>query len=313
MNGVGELARGALVMAYGTPERPEDLGAYYTDIRRGRPPSPEQLADLRRRYDAIGGLSPLAERTRAQVEGLQRVLDGRRPGGWRVALGLKHSSPTIEEGVTTLRSAGVQEAAFLVLAPHYSAVSVGQYHERAQRAWAAPARLVGAWYDAPGLIALLAERTRAALARLPAGMRTEVVVTAHSLPQRAAGLDQPSYPDQLHQTAALLAAAAGLASWRVAWQSAGRTPEPWLGPDILEVIRGLPGEGFDAVVVCPAGFTADHLEVLYDIDVEARAVAEAAGLRLERTASLNDDPRFLELLADLVADCGVPPGGRSGR
>ncbi|MBW3651766.1 MAG: ferrochelatase [Actinobacteria bacterium] len=300
MNGVDEPHLGALVMAYGTPERPEDLEGYYTDIRRGRPPSPHELADLRRRYDAIGGLSPLAGRTRSQVDGLQRVLDRRRPGAWRVALGLKHSSPTIEDGVATLRSAGVQEAVFVVLAPHYSELSVGQYHERAQLAWGAPGRPVGAWYGRPELIRLLAERTGAALARLPAGARAEVLVTAHSLPQRAVGLDQPSYPDQLRRTATLIAAAAGLRSWRVAWQSAGRTAEPWLGPDILEVIRGLPSEGFDAVVVCPAGFTADHLEVLYDVDIEARAVAEEAGLRLERTDSLNDDPRFLELLADLV-------------
>lgn len=297
-------------MAYGTPERPEDLEAYYTDIRRGRRPDHQQLADLRRRYDAIGGLSPLAQRTRAQVEGVQRVLDRRHPGRYRVALGLKHAPPTIEEGVEGLRSAGVEEAVFLVLAPHYSALSVGQYHERAARAWGiGRCRMIGAWYDRPALIELLAARTLAALAALGEGARAEVLVSAHSLPRRVVALDQPSYPQQLAHTAGLLAAGAGLASCRVAWQSAGRTPEPWLGPDIRDVIRSLPDEGFDAVVVCPAGFTADHLEVLYDIDVEARAVAEESGLRLERTASLNDDPAFLELLADLVTTAPQPGFG----
>lgn len=296
---------GVLLMAYGTPERPEDLEAYYTDIRRGRPPAPEQLDDLRRRYDAIGGLSPLAERTRAQAAGLQRVLDGRRPGRFEVTLGLKHASPSIEDGMGTLLDAGIRDFQYLVLAPHYSALSVGQYIERARAAAAeAPERVTeewtGAWAEHPDLVDLLAERVRDALARLPDGARAEVLVTAHSLPVRALEIDDPTYERQLQRSGELIAAKAGLDSWRIAWQSAGRTPEPWIGPDILDVIRTLPSDGFDAVVVCPAGFTSDHLEVLYDVDIEARAVAEEAGLRLERTASLNDDARFLALLADLV-------------
>jgi ferrochelatase len=278
-----------LLMAYGSPERAEDLEAYYTDIRRGRPPAPEQLADLRRRYDAIGGLSPLAARTRSQAAGLQRVLGD----GWKVELGLKHASPSIEDGVAALQAAGVADVTSLVLAPHYSALSVGQYLARAG------GRAIESWYDEPALIALLAARVRAAMAELD-GKRVEVLVTAHSLPQRASTIDDPTYEAQLRRTGELVAGAAGLASWRIAWQSAGRTPEPWIGPDILDVIRGLPAEGYDAVVVCPAGFTSDHLEVLYDIDVEARAVAAGAGLALARTASLNDDPAFLALLADLV-------------
>ncbi len=287
-------------MAYGTPERTEDLEAYYTDIRRGRPPTPEQLDDLRRRYDAIGGLSPLAERTRAQAAGLQRVLDERHPGDFRVELGLKHASPSIEAGVEALAASGVEGFVSLVLAPHYSALSVGQYLERAaDAAGHLKVHNVAAWWDRPELIALLAARVRVAIDRLPEGARVEVLVTAHSLPVRALEIDNPTYEAQLRGTGALIAEAAGLDSWRIAWQSAGRTPEPWIGPDILEVIRRLPSEGFDAVVVCPAGFTSDHLEVLYDVDLEARKIADEAGLRLERTASLNDDPAFLELLAEL--------------
>lgn len=292
-------------MAYGTPERAEDLEAYYTDIRRGRPPTPEQLDDLRRRYDAIGGLSPLAARTRAQAAGLQRELDAREPGHFRVELGLKHASPRIEEGVADLLAAGCREIECLVLAPHYSALSVGQYFDRASKAAAPEGAITGGttqWGEHPKLIALLAARVRDALARLPPDARVEVLVTAHSLPLRALEIDVPTYEEQLVRTGALVAEAAGLASWRIAWQSAGRTPEPWIGPDILEAIRGLPDEGFDAAVVCPAGFTSDHLEVLFDVDIEAHKVADDAGVRLERTASLNDDPEFLELLADLVMD-----------
>jgi len=303
-------------MAYGSPERADDLEAYYTDIRRGRPPEPAQLADLRRRYDAIGGLSPLAARTRAQVAALQAALDDTtrvsttdRAPRFRVELGLKHATPSIEDGAAALREAGATTATFLVLAPHYSALSVGQYLERAAAAFGDGGSGITAWGDNAALVALLAARVRDAFARLAAGARAELLVTAHSLPQRALQIDDPTYEAQLEQTAALVAAGAGAGvdSWRIAWQSAGRTPEPWIGPDILDVIRALPGEGFDAAVVCPAGFTSDHLEVLYDIDIEATAVAAEAGVTLVRTDSLNDDPAFVDLLARLVlADAARP-------
>lgn len=293
---------GVLVMAYGTPERPDELEAYYTDIRRGRPPTPEQLADLRRRYDAIGGLSPLAALTRAQAAGLQRELDRRSDGRWHVELGLKHANPRIEAGVDALVAAGVTRAVAIVLAPHYSALSVGEYMTRAREAAGDRLEIVPvlAWGTHPALVALLAQRVQAAVGRFPATARVELLVTAHSLPQRALSVDDPTYPAQLEATGAAVTAVAGVDRWRIAWQSAGRTPEPWIGPDILDVIRLLPGEHVHGVVVCPAGFTSDHLEVLYDVDIEARRVAEEAGLRLERTASLNDDPGFLALLADLV-------------
>ena len=296
--------RGVLLMAYGTPERLGDLEAYYTDIRRGRPPTDEQLADLRRRYDAIGGLSPLAARTRAQAAGLQRVLDERAGAGeWRVELGLKHASPSIEAGVEALASAGVEEFVSLVLAPHYSALSVGQYLERAaDAAGHLKVRDVTAWWDRPALDRRCwPSGCGTAVAALPDGVTNpEVLVTAHSLPARALTIDDPTYEDQLRSTGERVAAEAGLSSWRIAWQSAGRTPEPWIGPDILDVIRSPSRRGHDGVVVCPAGFTSDHLEVLYDVDIEAAKVAADVGLPLTRTASLNDDERFLALLADLV-------------
>ncbi len=293
---------GVLVMAYGTPASADELEPYYTHIRRGRPPSPELLADLRRRYDAIGGLSPLAARTRAQAAALADALGE----GFVVSLGHKHARPYVEEAMAELVAAGTREVVGLVLAPHYSEASVGQYHERAMAAAgdALSYRGIRSWHVHPVLIALLAERVRAARDRLavPDGAVVETVVTAHSLPERVRDLDRPSYPEQLQSTGEALAAAADLHRWRVAWQSAGRTADPWIGPDILEVLRALPAEGVTAVVVCPAGFVSDHLEVLYDVDIEARQVATEAGLALERTASFNDDPRFVALLASLVRD-----------
>jgi ferrochelatase len=295
-------ATGVVVMAYGTPAGPDELEAYYTDVRRGRPPTPEQLADLRRRYEAIGGVSPLAERTRAQVAAIQRALDELRPGGYRAVLGNKHSAPRIEDAVDSLAAGGTEQAVGLVLAPHYSALSVGEYGSRlAERATekGLATMLVESWHLLPALVDVLAGRVAAAVAAL-GDTRTEVLFTAHSLPARILDLGDP-YPRQLEATAAAVARAAGVTRWRTAWQSAGRTPEPWLGPDLRDVIRTLAGEGVSGVVVCPAGFTSDHLEVLYDVDVEAAAVAGEVGLQLRRTPSLNDDPRVCAGLADLVA------------
>jgi len=297
---------GVLVMAYGTPAAPDDVEAYYTHIRRGRPPTPELLADLRRRYDAIGGISPLAARTRAQADGIAAALGD----GYTVALGQKHAAPFVEDGVAGLGAAGVSRVVGLVLAPHYSALSVGQYHERAAAAAADHGLAyagIGSWHVHPLLVDLLAERVAAAREALamPDGAVVETLFTAHSLPERARTIDDPSYPDQLRETAEAVAAVAGLDRWRTAWQSAGRTADPWIGPDILDVLRGLPAEGVEAVIVCPAGFVSDHLEVLFDVDIEARGVAEAAGLALGRTASFDDDPRFMGLLAGVVRDAAA--------
>ena len=297
---MAEAGIGVLVMAYGSPASPAAVESYYTHVRRGRPPEPEQLTDLQRRYDAIGGVSPLAARTRAQVDALQDALGP----GYVAVLGQKHAPPFIEDAVNGLADLGVRRIVGLVLAPHSSALSTGEYHGRAGGAAGAAGiaySAVGRWHDHPRLVELLAERVLGAMYRLPEGSTVEVLVTAHSLPQRALELDDPSYPEQLRRTAQLVAARAGLGeAWRVAWQSAGRTADPWIGPDILEVIRTFPGEGITGVVVCPAGFVSDHLEVLYDVDIEARAVARQLGIALERTASLNDDPSFIALLADLA-------------
>ncbi len=300
------MTAGVVVMAYGTPGRLEDVEAFYTDVRRGRPPSAEQLEQLVARYRAIGGVSPLNERTAAQVAGLAAQLEARQPGGFAVAYGAKHAEPRIEQAVEALAGHGVDRLVGLVLAPHYARLSVGEYLERAATtAGAAGLAFAGIehWHDEPALVAVLAERVADERARLVAavGEPVEVVVTAHSLPERIVSTGDP-YPAQLAETARLVAAAAGLDHHGVAWQSAGRTADTWLGPDILEVLRTLAAQKVAGVVVCPAGFTSDHLAVCYDLDVEARALAERLGLGFARTASLNDEPRVLAALAARVAD-----------
>lgn len=273
---------GVLVMAYGTPAGPDDVEAYYTHVRRGRPPTPELLADLRRRYDAIGGASPLLERTRAQAGALGAVLGG----GYRVELGMKHAAPFIEDGLAAL--AGAAPTVGLVLAPHYSRLSVGEYAARA-----AGVPVVESWHLEPGYVELLARLVR------NAGEFDEVVFTAHSLPARLLAEGDP-YARQLQETAAAVAERAGVANWSVGWQSAGRTPEPWIGPDILEVLKARAGAGVGSVLVCPAGFVSDHLEVLYDLDIEAAALASDLGLRFARTPMPNDHPDFVATLASVV-------------
>ena len=289
---------GVLVMAYGTPATPADVEAYYTHVRRGRPPTPELLADLQARYRAIGGTSPLLERTRAQAAGIGRALGE----GWRVELGMKHASPFLEEAVEALATAGVRRAVGVVLAPHYSVLSVGEYAERASKAAAAVGlelAMVRSWHLEPGYVDLLANFVVASLEGLPE--QAHVLFTAHSLPARILELDDP-YPDQLAETAAAVAERAGLppGSWSVAWQSAGRTPEPWIGPDLLSALRELRAAGAEAVLVCPAGFTSDHLEVLYDLDVEAAALAAQLGLAFARTPVPNDHPQACSTLAEVV-------------
>jgi ferrochelatase len=299
------VTTGLVVMAYGTPRSPDDIEAYYTHIRRGRPPAPEQLAELTARYRAIGGTSPLAERTRAQVDAVAAALDAAEPGAWRVALGHKHAAPFVEDAVDEVAAGGVERVVGLVLAPHYSKGSVGEYHARgaaaAERHGAGYAG-IESWHDEPAWLDAQAARVREARAGLPG--RTTVLFTAHSLPERVLAGDP--YPDELRASAAAIAARAGLGGgdggpgWALAWQSAGRTPEPWRGPDILDVIRDLAAGGAEGVLVCPQGFVSDHLEVLYDLDVEAARLAAGEGVAFARTASINDDAAVMSALAARV-------------
>ena len=294
---------GVLVMAYGTPSTPGDVEAYYTRIRHGRPPTPELLADLTRRYDAIGGTSPLAQRTADQVAGIAAALEATAPGAFDVRFGSKYEPPLLEEAAATFRDEHFSTVVGLVLAPHSSTMSTDQYMSRAREALGDGVDFIeiGAWWEFPGFLELIAERVNDALARVSDERRatTEVIFSAHSLPEKilAAG---DTYPQQLRESARRSAELAGVTNWDVAWQSAGRTADPWIGPDILQVLRAKRAGGVTDVVSCPIGFVSDHLEVLFDIDIEARGVADEIGLNLVRTASLNADPAFVSLLADVV-------------
>jgi ferrochelatase len=294
---------GVLVMAHGTPSSPEGIEAFYTRIRRGSPPSAEQLDDLTRRYLAIGGVSPLTERTAAQVVGIREALEREAPGEFDVRFGSKFEPPMLEEAAASFREDGFSKVVGIVLAPHSSSMSTEQYMSRARAVLGEDIEFVsvGAWYDAPGFLELIAERVNDALATIPAERHatTEVIFSAHSLPQRVVEQGD-TYAEQLHESAESAAAKAHLSSFDVAWQSAGRTPDPWLGPDILVTLREKRSRGFTDVVSCPIGFVSDHLEVLFDIDIEAQGVAEEIGLHLVRTASLNDHPTFTSILANIV-------------
>ncbi|MFM9083540.1 MAG: ferrochelatase [Actinomycetota bacterium] len=301
-----------VLMAYGTPRTKDEILPYYTDIRRGRPPTPELLEELTARYEAIGGLSPLKQLTEAQRDALQRELDAISPGTHEVFLGLKHATPFVEEAVAEVAEKGFRRIVGLVLAPHYSSYSIGQYIGRAREA-AAPHGIevtgIDSWAREDAFIDFLADDMRARLATMPE--RTKVLFTAHSLPQRIIDGGDP-YPDELRATAELVAERAGLSrwsQWSIAWQSAGRTPEPWIGPDILEVIDQLAAgrgsdrdedERVDGVLVCACGFVADHLEVLYDLDLEAATHARDRGLVFDRTACVNDNATVMAALARRV-------------
>jgi ferrochelatase len=310
---------GVLVMAYGTAAGPDDIERYYTDIRGGRPPTAEHLEELRSRYAAIGNRFPLLDITRAQAAGLEATLNADRPGAFRSYLGMKHAPPWIGDGVARMREDGIERAVGIVMAPHWSGMSIPTYEERV-RAAAADAgpvfTFVRSFDTHAGFVGLLADRVRDALGTLPDEVRDDAVVifSAHSLPVRDAGDDtfrclrcaDPScaaacrYHAGLRRTAELVADRLGLERFTTAWQSAGRTADPWWGPPIEEVVRDLGARGARAVVVCSAGFVSDHLEILYDLDIEVRAIADAAGIAFARTEMPNADPAFTSMLADVV-------------
>lgn len=294
---------GVLVMAYGTPTTPGDVEAYYTRIRHGRPPTPELLEELSQRYAEIGGASPLAQRTTDQVAGIAAALEARAPGVFDVRFGSKYEPPMIEDVAPGFPRDGVSKVIGLVLAPHSSSMSTDQYMTRARESLGASVDFVeiGAWWDAPGFLELIARRVHDALALIPEERRAtcEVIFSAHSLPEKILAMGD-DYPEQLRASADGAARLAGLTRWDVAWQSAGRTADPWIGPDILEVLRTKRGEGITDIVSCPIGFVSDHLEVLFDIDIQAQQLAHELGVNLVRTASLNDDEDFVAVLADVV-------------
>jgi protoporphyrin/coproporphyrin ferrochelatase len=278
-----------VLMAYGSPSEPEDVRPYLEDVRGGRPVSDEAVEELADRYRRIGGRSPLDDVTEAQRAALEREL------GAPVFVGMKHWRPRIAEAVEAALAAGATRIVGLVLTPQYSRLSVGEYRERLEEALGGRAELVlvESWHDDPAFVGLLAERVR--------GADAWVVFTAHSLPERILADGDP-YRDQLLETSRLVAERAGLERWSFAFQSASTTGEPWLGPDVLEELGRLRAEGVREVLVAPVGFVSDHLEILWDLDVEARERAAELGLEWARTESLNDEPAFIQALAGLVQE-----------
>jgi ferrochelatase len=281
------LNAAVILMAYGSPATAEDVPAYLADIREGRPVSQEAIDELTERYRRIGGRSPLDEITEAQRAGLELEL------GLPVFVGMKHWRPRIVEAVEAALSGGADALVGLVLAPHYSRLSIAGYRERLEDALQGRAKLifVESWHDHGPFLDVLASRVRA--------FDGHVVFTAHSLPERILKDGDP-YRDQLLETSRLVAERAGLSDWSFAFQSASATGERWLGPDILEELDRLAANGVRRVLVCPVGFVSDHLEILWDLDMEARERAAELGLEFDRIESMNDDPAFLRALAEVV-------------
>lgn len=297
---------GVLLMAYGGPDSLDDIPAFLLDIRGGRPTSQALIDEITENYRKIGGKSPLLDITRRQAALLEARLNvGARPGvHYKTYIGMRHWTPWIEDAVAQMIADGVRRAVALVLAPHYSSMSIARYFARLDEALAghdAPFTYaaVTSYHDHPLYVEALARRVRQGLDGMPAD--TLVIFSAHSLPIRIMEQGDP-YDDQLRETARLVAAQAGLPDdrWTFSYQSAGKSPEPWLGPQIEEYVVELARGGQKNLLSCVVGFVADHVEVLFDIDIEAKQAAEAAGARLARVPSLNDDPLFIAALADLV-------------
>jgi protoporphyrin/coproporphyrin ferrochelatase len=298
---------GLLVMAYGTPYKEEDIERYYTHIRHGRKPSDEMLEDLRSRYEAIGGISPLAKITKEQGEKLEQHLNSIQDEiEFKMYLGLKHIEPFVEDAVKSMHEDGITEAASIVLAPHFSTFSVKSYNgrakEEAERLGGLTITSVESWYQEPKFIGYWAEKVKEAFASMPADEKDNAVliVSAHSLPEKILQSGDP-YPNQLQETADLIAEQAGIKNYEVGWQSAGNTPEPWLGPDVQDLTRDLYNEkGYKAFVYTPVGFVADHLEVLYDNDYECKVVTEEIGASYYRPEMPNSQPEFIDAMASAV-------------
>ncbi len=294
-----------LLMAYGGPESLDEVEPYLLDVRGGRPTSPQFLQEIKERYALIGGRSPLRRLTEAQAAGVQRALGER----FAVYVGMRHWQPYIRDVVARVAAEGHRRLVGVVLAPHYSAMSVGAYEKQLLDAVAGrlETTLVRSWADHPKFLDAVAGRVVQALQRFPSPGSVQVLFTAHSLPERILASGDP-YPNELRVSAAAVARRAGLGSWQFAFQSAGATPEPWLGPEAGAVMTELAGKGHKAFLIVPIGFVCDHVEVLYDVDIVYQALARRLGVQLERTTSLNDDPLLVGAVAEVARDAALARG-----
>lgn len=298
---------GVLVMAYGSPESLEEVPAYFTHIRGGRPPSPSALAELTERYRSLGGRTPFNEVTRAQARSLEKALnDWAGSARFRAFVGMRHTRPFLADTLKEMAEQGIRRGVAVAMTPYYSRMSVGFYIEVARRAVEEQGlpldlRFVESWHLHPLFLSALAEGLRTAWESLPPEARegAAVLFTAHSLPERIREWDDP-YPRHLEETARAVASALGIARWRLAYQSASPTGEPWLGPSVEAALDALAEEGVRAVVAHPIGFLAENLETLYDLDRAARSHAEERGLLFRRAPCVDDHPLLAQALAGVV-------------
>ncbi|MGG3563532.1 ferrochelatase [Neobacillus rhizosphaerae] len=298
---------GLLVMAYGTPYTLDDLEGYYTHIRHGRKPSPEMIEDLRNRYEAIGGISPLAKITQDQAEKLEEHLNTIQDDiEFKMYLGLKHIKPFIEDAVKQMHEDGIKEAVSIVLAPHFSTFSVKSYNgravEEAEKLGGLKITSIESWYEEPKFIGYWTDKVKQVFEQMPQEEKEHAVliVSAHSLPEKILQLGDP-YPQQLKETADLIAEQAGIENYTIGWQSAGNTPEPWIGPDVQDLTRDLyQQKNYKAFVFAPVGFVCDHLEVLFDNDIECKAVTDELGVSYYRPEMPNAKEEFIDCLSTVI-------------
>lgn len=292
---------GLLVMAYGGPNNLEEVEPYLMDVRGYRPTSPEIVHEVRERYREIGGRSPILERTRAQAKALESALNTNGED-FKAFVGMKHWHPYIKEALTEMCSQGIEKTVGLVMAPHYSRMSIETYFKNIEQV-ESPMQIarIDDWHLLPEYLNALAKRVRSALERFPESIRAEVpiVFTAHSLPERILEWNDP-YPRQLQETVEGVMKILGPHPHEFAFQSAAISTEPWLGPDASEPINRFADEGKRNILICPIGFVCEHVEILYDIDIVYQSLAKTLGVHLERIDMLNDDPEMISGLARLV-------------
>ncbi|MBD8033904.1 MULTISPECIES: ferrochelatase [Solibacillus] len=300
--------RGLLVMAYGTPYKEEDIERYYTHIRHGRKPSQEHIDDLTERYRAIGGISPLAKMTEAQAHALcARLNEVQDKVEYKVFIGLKHIEPFVEDAVEAMVKEGITEAVSIVLAPHFSTFSIKSYNGRAKEAaeklgGTLNITSVEAWYDEPKFIEFWKEAVNGELAKMSEEERANacLIVSNHSLPEKIKLAGDP-YEEQLVETARLIKDASNIVNVEVGWQSAGQTPEPWLGPDVQDLTKELfEQKGYKAFIYTPVGFVTEHLEVLYDNDIECKVVCDEIGASYYRPTMPNTHPLFIDAMVEAI-------------
>ncbi len=301
--------KAALILAYGTADSIDNMAPYLADIRAGRPMSAEFVAEFKRRYTLIGG-SPLTKHTYAQAQKTGQELQQRKQN-IPVYVGMRHWSPWIKDAIGQMHLHGIEEAVGIVMAPHYSKMSIGKYWAKIEAAQTLHGSnikfsFVNSWYRQPKFLDALEAHVWAGLEKFPPDIRpkVKVVFTAHSLPERLIKMGDP-YHDELQDNANIIAQRLGDIDWMFSYQSAAHTGEPWLGPQIEDVVVDLAQAGYKYMLVAPIGFVCDHVEILYDIDIEAKQIAVEHNIQLERIESMNIDPLFIEALVDAILDIGI--------